>query len=184
MLGKRELVREITDAAMRGEIDFEQSLKQRVRLLEGVEENDLLKISENFIINDGAVELIDHVHSLGGIACAVSGGFASLLRPLASRLTLDAYVANHLEMLKGVLTGGLIPPIIDAEAKRTALLHWAHTFSIPLEKTVAIGDGANDLLMMEASGVSVGFVPKPIVAQSCDYVLETPDFRAVIDLLP
>ncbi|HEY7796242.1 MAG TPA: phosphoserine phosphatase SerB [Microbacteriaceae bacterium] len=184
VLGKRELVREITDAAMRGEIDFEQSLKQRVSLLEGVRESDLLEISEKFIVNDGAAELIDHVHSLGGKACAVSGGFASLLKPIASQLKLDAYLANHLEILKGVLTGGLIPPIIDAEAKRSALLNWAERFSIPMEKTVAIGDGANDLLMMEAAAVSIGFVPKPIVAKSCDHILETADFRPVIDLLP
>jgi phosphoserine phosphatase len=183
-LGKRQQVQEITDAAMRGEIDFEQSLRQRVSLLEGVEEADLLRISENFVINDGAAELIEHVHSLGGKACAVSGGFASLLKPIASELELDAYLANQLEMLKGVLTGGLIPPIIDAEAKRAALLEWAQRFSIPMEKTVAIGDGANDLLMMEAAALSIGFMPKPIVAKSCDYILETADFRPVIDLLP
>ena len=183
-MGKREIVAEITEASMRGEIDFEQSLRQRVELLKGVSKEELVKISESFSINSGAQELIDHVHSLGGRACAVSGGFASLLKPLASQLKLDAYKANTLELSEGVLTGGLVPPIIDAEAKRSALISWSEQFGIPISKTVAIGDGANDLKMMEAAAVSIGFMPKPIVAKSCDNILETADFRPAIGLLP
>ena len=183
-MGKREIVAEITEASMRGEIDFEQSLRQRVELLKGVSEEELVKISESFSINSGAQELIDHVHSIGGRACAVSGGFASLLKPLASQLKLDAYKANTLELSEGVLTGGLVPPIIDAEAKRSALISWSEQFGIPISKTVAIVDGANDLKMMEAAAVSIGFMPKPIVAKSCDHILETADFRPAIGLLP
>ncbi len=184
VLGKRTLIAQITDAAMRGEIDFEQSLRQRVKLLEGVSEEELLQISERFVINSGASELIEHIHSFGGKACAVSGGFRNLLQPIASKLLLDDYLANTLELNQGVLTGGLVPPIVDADAKQKALLDWSEKFDIPLEKTVAIGDGANDLKMMESAAVSIGFMPKPIVAQACDHILETPDFRPVIELLP
>lgn len=184
VLGKRTLIAQITDAAMRGEIDFEQSLRQRVKLLEGVSEEDLLQISERFVINSGASELIEHIHSIGGKACAVSGGFGNLLKPIASKLLLDDYLANTLELDQGVLTGGLVPPIVDANAKQKALLDWSEKYDIPIEKTVAIGDGANDLKMMESAAVSIGFMPKPIVSQACDHVLETPDFRPVIELLP
>lgn len=184
VLGKRGTVAEITSRAMRGEIDFEQSLRERVGLLEGVPEAELVEISQNFVVNKGAQELIEHVHSLGGKTCAVSGGFESLLAPLASKLELDAYLANTLELSDGLLTGRLVPPIIDAEAKRNALVRWATDFSIPIQKTVAIGDGANDLKMMDAAAVSVGFMPKQIVAEACDYVLAEPDFRPVIELLP
>lgn len=184
VLGKRTLIAQITDAAMRGEIDFEQSLRQRVKLLKGVSEKDLLQISERFVVNSGASELIEHIHSIGGKACAVSGGFRNLLEPIASKLFLDDYLANTLEFDQGVLTGGLMHPIIDANAKQKALLDWSDKYGISIEKTVAIGDGANDLKMMESAAVSIGFMPKPIVAQACDHVLETPDFRPVIQLLP
>jgi phosphoserine phosphatase len=78
----------------------------------------------------------------------------------------------------------LIPPLIDAGAKQEALIEWSKKFQIPLAKTVAIGDGANDLKMMEVAAVSIGFMPKPIVAEACDHILKTPDFRPVVDLLP
>ncbi len=184
VLGKRDLVAAITNRAMQGEIDFVESLNQRVQLLKGVKEEELIEISKTFHINEGASELIEHLHSIGGKACAVSGGFNSLLGPIAEKLGLDGYKANTLELQDGELTGGLIPPVIDADAKKFALMSWSEQFGIPLSKTVAIGDGANDLLMMEAAAVSVGFMPKPIVAKSCDYVLDRPDFRPVIDLLP
>ena len=184
VLGKRDLVASITDRAMRGEIDFVEALNQRVQLLEGVKEEELIGISKTFRINEGASELIEHVHSIGGKACAVSGGFRSLLHPIAEELGLDDYRANTLELESGKLTGRLIPPIIDAHAKKSALISWSKEFGISLSKTMAIGDGANDLLMMEAAAVSVGFMPKPIVAKSCDYVIDRPDFRAAIGLLP
>lgn len=169
---------------MRGEIDFVESLNQRVQLLRGVKEEELIEISKTFRINEGASELIEHVHSIGGKACAVSGGFSSLLHPIAEKLGLDGYRANTLELESGKLTGRLIPPIIDAHAKKSSLISWSKEFGISLSKTMAIGDGANDLLMMEAAAVSVGFMPKPIVAKSCDYVIDRPDFRAAIGLLP
>ena len=184
VLGKREQVARITDSAMRGEIDFEQSLRERVGLLRGVTEAQLVEISKEFRINKGAKELIEHVHTLGGRACAVSGGFNSLLVGIADALNLDDYLANTLELNSGKLTGGLLPPIIDAEAKQRALLNWSKKYQIPLNKTVAIGDGANDLLMLEQAQVSIGFMPKQVVAEAVQHVLKEPDFRPVIDLLP
>ncbi len=184
VLGKREQVARITDSAMRGEIDFEQSLRERVGLLRGVTEAQLVEISKEFRINTGAKELIEHVHTLGGRACAVSGGFSSLLVGIADALNLDDYLANTLELNSGKLTGGLLPPIIDAQAKQQALLNWSKKFQIPLNKTVAIGDGANDLLMLKQAQVSIGFMPKPVVAEAVQHVLAEPDFRPVIDLLP
>ena len=184
VLGKREQVARITDSAMRGEIDFEQSLRERVGLLRGVTEAQLVEISKEFRVNKGAKELIEHVHTLGGKACAVSGGFSSLLAGIANALNLDDYLANTLELDSGKLTGGLVPPIIDAEAKQRALLNWSKKYQIPLNKTVAIGDGANDLLMLEQAQVSIGFMPKQVVAEAVQHVLKEPDFRPVIDLLP
>ena len=184
VLGKREQVAQITESAMRGEIDFEQSLRERVKLLSGVTEAQLIEIARSFKVNKGAKELIDHVHSQGGKACAVSGGFSSLLAGVASSLNLDDYLANTLELEAGKLTGGLLPPIIDAESKRQALVDWSEKFQIPIEKTVAIGDGANDLLMLKQAQVGIGFMPKPIVAQAVSHVLTEPDFRPVIELLP
>ena len=184
VLGKREQVAKITEAAMRGEIDFEQSLRQRVKLLAGVTESQLIEISSDFRINPGAKQLIEHVHSLGGKACAVSGGFSSLLAGVSKTLNLDDYLANTLELESGKLTGNLLPPIIDAEAKKQALIDWSEKFQIPREKTVAIGDGANDLMMLEQAGVSIGFMPKPVVFEAVEHVLTEPDFRPVIDLLP
>ena len=184
VLGKKDEVAKITAASMRGEIDFEQSLIQRVKLLQGVSEENLLNIALDFQINHGAKELIQHIHDLGGRACAVSGGFGSLLKPLAKKLHLDDYIANTLELKDGKLTGGLVPPIVDAKAKRAALVQWSEEYGIPMSKTVAIGDGANDLEMMDAAAVSIGFMPKPIVAEACDHLLSEPDFTPVIELLP
>lgn len=184
VLGKREQVARITASAMRGEIDFELSLRQRVKLLAGVSEEHLIDISKKFKINSGAEQLIDHVHSLGGKACAVSGGFSSLLAVLAETLGLDDFLANTLELKSGKLTGGLVPPIIDAEAKKQALLNWSEKFQIPLTKTVAIGDGANDLLMLQQAQVGIGFMPRQVVAEAADFVLVEPDFRPVIGMLP
>lgn len=182
-VGKKAEVAAITEQAMNGEIDFVQSLVSRVATLKGLSEEQLVEIGASFEINPGASALIDRVHQLGGFATAVSGGFMQLLQPLQVKLQLDRVEANNLEIVDGRLTGKVLPPFVDAEAKKQALLRWSEEFNIAIENTIAIGDGANDLLMLEAAGLGVGFNPKQIVSARAQLVLPTSDFSPLIKLL-
>lgn len=182
-VGKKAEVTAITEQAMNGEIDFVQSLVSRVATLKGLSEEQLVEIGASFEINPGASALIDRVHQLGGFATAVSGGFMQLLQPLQVKLQLDRVEANNLEIVDGRLTGKVLPPFVDAEAKKQALLRWSEEFNIAIENTIAIGDGANDLLMLEAAGLGVGFNPKQIVSARAQLVLPTSDFSPLIKLL-
>lgn len=182
-VGKKAEVAAITEQAMNGEIDFVQSLVSRVATLKGLSEEKLAEIGASFEINPGASALIDRVHQLGGFATAVSGGFMQLLQPLQVKLQLDRVEANDLEIVDGRLTGKVLPPFVDAEAKKQALLRWSEEFNIAIENTIAIGDGANDLLMLEAAGLGVGFNPKQIVSARAQLVLPTSDFSPLIKLL-
>lgn len=181
-VGKKAEVAAVTESAMRGEIDFVESLIRRVAVLEGLSEDVLLEIGAGFEINPGALELITKVHQLGGYATAVSGGFIQLLKPIQTALGLDQVAANELEIIDGKLTGKVIPPYVDGVAKRDALLNWSKHYSIPITNTIAIGDGANDLLMMAEAGLSVGLNPKPIVAAQAQLVLPSSDFTPLLNL--
>lgn len=182
-VGTKAEVAAITERAMNGEIDFVESLVARVATLEGLELEKLTQIGASFSINPGASELIERVHELGGYATAVSGGFMQLLKPLQEALNLDAVEANNLEIVDGKLTGKVLPPYVDAEAKKRALLRWCKEFGVGLQNTIAIGDGANDIPMLEAAGLGVGFNPKKIVAARAQLVLPTSDFSPLIRLL-
>ncbi len=182
--GTREQVVEITERAMAGEIDFSQSLVERVALLKGVKESTLEAISNNLTPTKGAKELIQSIHASGGMVAAVSGGFIQLLNPLKSALNLDFVRANTLEIQNGELTGRVSGGIVDAQAKADILVELAAELGVPLSNTVAIGDGANDLKMMEIAGLSIAFCAKPIVTQTADVALSTRDLAQVISLLP
>lgn len=179
----RAHVEAVTERAMRGELDFAASLVERVRMLEGVPASVLDDVARSVTVTDGVAALIDAVHADGGIVCAVSGGFHEVLDPLAERLGLDRTLANRLEVSDGVLTGRTVGPIVDAAAKRDALHRWAGEHGVPVSATVAIGDGANDLLMLEDAGLGVAFCAKPIVRERVSAHVDVPDFREVLALM-
>lgn len=178
--GTRAEVAEVTERAMRGEIDFAESLRQRVATLAGLDESVLTKVQANVRLSLGARELISAVHRSGGRVGAVSGGFSQILTPLANSLNLDYSMANELEILDGKLSGRILGSIIDRAAKADYLLKWAKDFAVDANEVAAIGDGANDLDMFEAAGLSFAFNAKPAVREAADVVIDAPDLRLVI----
>lgn len=180
--GTRELVAEVTERAMRGELDFVQSLRERVATLAGTPESVFEETYRRVRPTPGIHELVAAVHGRGGTVAVVSGGFHEVLDPLAGDLDLDLWRANRLEVADGVLTGRVLGSIVDADAKAEALREWADAEGIPLTSTVAIGDGANDLKMMEVAALSVAFNAKPIVRERADVSIEF-DLGLVIPLL-
>lgn len=180
--GTRELVAEVTERAMRGELDFAESLRERVATLAGTPESVFEETYRRVRLTPGIKELIAEVHARGGKVGVVSGGFHEVLDPLAADLNLDFWRANRLEVVYGKLTGRLVGPIVDAQAKADALTEWAEMAQVDTDATVAIGDGANDLTMMERAALSVGFNAKPIVREHADVSIEH-DLQGAIPLL-
>jgi len=180
----REKVAEITERSMRGEIDFSTSLIERVATLRGLPESVLEQTAKSLTQTKGASELIQEIHARGGKAAAVSGGFIQLLNGLKRELNLDYAQANTLGVDNGELTGEVVGELVNREAKAKYLKLWAEENDIPLARTFAIGDGANDLGMMDIAGVSVAFCAKPIVRESADVVIDERDLGQVIELLP
>jgi len=176
-------VKTITEQAMSGELDFKQSLSKRVGLLEGLSEEIFQWLKPQIQLTPGVEELISAVHELGGKVGAVSGGFSQVLEPLADEIGLDYWMANSLEVRDGELTGSLVGPVIDAEAKATALKNWAAESGISLEQTIAIGDGANDIQMLQCAGYAVAFRPKPVLKQYADLVIEENSLISLIEKL-
>jgi phosphoserine phosphatase len=181
--GKRAEVAAVTERAMAGELDFAESLIERVKTLAGLPESVFANVQKRITITTGAKALIDAVHVAGGKVGAVSGGFNQLLTPLAEILELDFARANQLEVVDGFLTGKVVGSIVDRQAKADALIEWAAASDTPIENTVAVGDGANDLSMMAAAGLGVGFNCKPIVREHADFILEGNDLSLLADKL-
>lgn len=181
--GSRELVAEVTEQAMRGELDFAESLRARVATLAGLPDSVFAAVGALIRPTVGVHELIAGVHQAGGLFGVVSGGFHELLDPIGASFGLDSWRANRLEVENGVLTGKVSGPIIDAEAKATAVKEWADAAGIPLSRTIAVGDGANDLAMMNVAGLSVAFNAKPRVRAEADVAIDVPDLSQVLPLL-
>ncbi|MEY4494086.1 MAG: hypothetical protein RL570_201 [Actinomycetota bacterium] len=179
--GKREEVAAVTERAMAGELDFAQSLIERVATLEGLPDSVFADVQSRIKITQGAKETIQAIQAAGGKVGAVSGGFNQLLRPLAQILNLDYARANQLEVVDGLLTGKVIGKIIDRTAKAQALSEWSADSG--LIRTVAVGDGANDLEMLATAELGVAFNAKPIVREKADVVIEGLDLRALLELL-
>ncbi len=173
--GQREAVAEITHRAMSGEIDFTESLHQRVNTLSGLPDSIFSEVFKEISISQGAKQLINAIHENGGRVGAVSGGFTQVLSLLAEELTLDFTRANDLEVIDGRLTGRVLGAVVDRAEKRNALLSWANLAGFNIEQTVAVGDGSNDLDMMSAAGLSVAFNAKPIVRNHANLVLQSLD---------
>ena len=181
--GVLDQVTTITASAMRGELDFEQSLRARVALLKGLPESVIGEVQKEISLTDGAQELVATLHDRGHSVSLVSGGFLDIIEPMIKAMSINYYKANKLEIVAGVLTGGLIGPIIDRAAKGEALKEFASVGGVAMENTVAIGDGANDLDMMAAAGLSIAFNAKPIVIEAADLAINEPSLRSVISLI-
>lgn len=181
--GVQEKVKEITEAAMKGELDFSASLKARVALLQGLPESVLKDVQSEIALTPGARTLVKTLHQLGHSVAVVSGGFTSVIEPLVKELGIAHYRANTLEVKDGLLTGNVLEPIIDRAAKAEALRDFAKIEGVQLEQTVAIGDGANDLDMISIAGLGIAFNAKPAVKAAADSSVSAPYLDSVLYLL-
>jgi len=173
----------ITEQAMRGEIDFEKSLRDRVALLKGLPVSAISEVQEQILLTPGAKTLVSTLHTLGHTVAVVSGGFIDVIAPLLKELNIKFYKANTLGIENGVLTGEVIGPVIDRAAKAAALKEFAAAQSISMDQTIAIGDGANDLDMIAAAGLGIAFNAKPAVKAAADSSLSQPYLDSVLYLL-
>jgi len=181
--GVLEQVAAITASAMRGELDFEQSLRARVALLKGLPESAIAEVQMEISLTDGAQNLVETLHGKGHSVSLVSGGFIDIIEPMIKTMSIKYYKANKLEIVQGVLTGGLIGQVVDRAAKAEALREFAKASAVSIENTVAIGDGANDLDMMAAAGLSIAFNAKPIVVEAADLAINEPSLKSVLALI-
>jgi phosphoserine phosphatase len=173
----------ITFRAMNGELDFEESLRSRVATLKGLPESVFAAVGAQVVVTEGVTAMIAGIQSAGGRVGVVSGGFHEVIDPVASRLGLNYWRANRLEVADGRLTGDLTGPIIDAAAKASTLREWAEDFDVPLSQTVAVGDGANDLPMMAITGLAVGFDAKAPVRDEANVIMDRRDLSQLLPLL-
>ena len=182
--GSREQVAKITERAMRGELDFAASLHERVQTLAGVSAEVLTDVAKQLRPTRGAADLIKAIHERGGKAAAVSGGFIQLLEPLRAELQLDLVRANQLEIADGLLTGKVSGQIVAAEQKRESLIEWREELGLAAHQVIAVGDGANDLLMLAEAAIGVAFDAKPVVRAQADLVLNERNLALLVPLLP
>src|SRR5580704_9404159 len=181
--GCADEVAKITESAMRGELDFAASLRERAALLAGLDASVLDAVRASLRLTPGARTLIRTLKRLGYKCGIVSGGFTAVIEPLAASLGIDYVAANTLEVADGKLTGRVLEPIIDREGKTEALSRFARTAGVPLSQTVAVGDGANDLGMIAAAGLGIAFNAKPMVRDAADTALSVPYLDTVLYLL-
>lgn len=181
--GCEEQVREVTTAAMRGELDFTESLHARVALLAGLDESILDDVKASIRLTPGARTLCRTLKRLGYRIAVVSGGFSQVVEPLARELAIDFWLANELEIVDGTLTGRVCGDVVDGKAKAAALRRFAAQSGIPLAQTVAIGDGANDIDMIRLAGMGIAFNAKPALRQAADTTVNVPYLDAVLHLL-
>ncbi|UYP17662.1 phosphoserine phosphatase SerB [Rhodococcus sp. Z13] len=181
--GVEDKVREVTEAAMRGEIDFAQSLEQRVATLAGLPATVIDEVAERLELTPGARTTIRTLRRLGYRCGVVSGGFRQVIEPLAHELELDFVRANTLEIVDGTLTGRVVGDIVDRAAKARALREFADEAGVPVEQTVAVGDGANDIDMIGAAGLGIAFNAKPALREVADTALSYPYLDAVLFVL-
>jgi phosphoserine phosphatase len=177
--GKFEEVAAVTEAAMRGELDFTQSLHARVAVLAELPADVVDSVRQEVKLSEGAAELVAAFKAAGHVVAVVSGGFNQILQPIADELGLDYWQANELEIVDGVLTGKVLGAVVDRAAKEKYLREWAAAEGIALEHTVAVGDGANDLDMLGAAGIGVAFNAKPAVRAVADAAVNMPYLDAV-----
>lgn len=181
--GVEKEVADITARAMNGELDFEQSLRERVKMLAGLSEDAIEGVLNDIVLTPGASTLCRTLNRLGYQVALVSGGFIDVVKPLADRIGVTNVRANKLEIEDGKLTGGLTGPIIDRAAKAQALRDFAELYSIPLSRTIAIGDGANDLDMLDTAALGIAFNAKPYVRDAAHASVNTPYLDTILYVL-
>ena len=173
----------ITERAMRGELDFEAALRERVALLKGLPEDIFTRIAERIHFTPGAEELVDELHKRGYKVGLVSGGFHETVDRLAEQLGIDYVKANRMEIQQSLLTGQVLGEIVTKDTKLAMLKAWAAKNKLELNQTIAMGDGANDLPMIQAAGIGIAFMAKPIVREQAPYQIQECNLYRVIDFL-
>jgi phosphoserine phosphatase len=181
--GVQSEIAKITESAMRGELDFEASLRARVALLKGLPASVLVDVQSEITLTPGARTLVRTLKKLGHHIALVSGGFEPVIAPLATELGIDHMRANNLEIADGKLTGELVGPVIDRAGKATALRDFAAEHNVDLDQTIAIGDGANDLDMIAIAGMGIAFNAKPAVKAAADSSVSAPYLDSVLYLM-
>lgn len=181
--GKEDEIKKITESAMRGDLDFEASLRARVALLAGLPESVIDEVRGEVLLTPGARTLVSTLKKLGHSVAVVSGGFTAVIEPILKDLEIHHYRANTLEIVDGKLSGNVIGEVVDRAAKATALRDFAALEGVSLEQTIAIGDGANDLDMIAAAGLGIAFNAKPAVRAAADSSLTAPYLDSVLYLL-
>lgn len=182
-VGREEEISQITSQAMRGEIDFESSLRRRVSLLEGLSISVFDKVFKSIHLSPNAQKFISILQKNGILVGLVSGGFTPIVERLAKSLGIAYFSANQLEVKDGLLTGKLVGQIISPEVKKEILEKWREELKLPRERTVAIGDGANDLLMLKSAGLGVAFCAKEVLKQEIQHHVDKRDFFEVLPLI-
>lgn len=187
LLGKEaeceEVVALLTAQAIRGELDFEASLKSRVSLLKGLSINVFDKIYNELHLSKNAAKFIKVLQENQIEVGLVSGGFTTIVERLAKDLGISLYTANQLEIREDHLTGNLIGPIISREVKEATLVRWAEELEVPFDRTIAIGDGANDLKMLKSAGLGIAFCAKDIVKKEINLQVDDRDFWKVMEMI-
>lgn len=181
--GAEAAVAEVTEAAMRGELDFAESLHRRVATLAGLPASVLDDVAEQIELTPGARTTIRTLRRLGYYCGIVSGGFRQVIEPLAHELMMDFVAANELEIVDGKLTGRVVGDVVDRPGKAKALRDFAQQAGVPMEQTVAVGDGANDIDMLSAAGLGVAFNAKPALREVADASLSHPYLDTVLFIL-
>ena len=181
--GCEEEIAQLTSQAMRGELDFESSLRKRVSLLESLPVLVFEKVFDSIHLTPNAQEFISILQKNGILVGLVSGGFTPIVERLAKSLGITYFSANQLEVKDGLLTGKLVGHIISPEVKQATLEQWRKEFKLPKERTVAIGDGANDLLMLKSAGLGIAFCAKEVLKKEIPHHVDKRDFLEVLPLI-
>ena len=181
--GCEEEIAQLTSQAMRGELDFERSLRDRVSFLEGLPISAFDKVFNSIHLTPNAQEFISILQKNGILVGLVSGGFTPIVERLAKSLGITYFSANQLEVKDGLLTGKLVGQIISPEVKKETLEQWRKELKLSKERTVAIGDGANDLLMLKSAGLGIAFCAKEVLKQEIPNHVDKRDFLEVLPLI-
>ena len=181
--GREEEIAQLTSRTMRGELNFESSLRKRVSLLEGLPVSVFDKAFDSIHLSPNAQEFISILQKNGTLVGLVSGGFTPIVERLAKSLDIAYFSANQLEVKDGFLTGKLVGQIINPEVKKATLEKWTEELKLSKERTIAIGDGANDLLMLKSAGLGIAFCAKEVLKQEIPNHVDKRDFLEVLSLI-
>ena len=182
-VGREEEISQITSRAMRGELDFDSSLRKRVSFLEGLPVSVFEKVFNSIHLSPNAQKFISILQKNGILVGLVSGGFTPIVERLAKFLSISYFSANQLEVKDGLLTGTLVGQIISPQVKKETLEKWREKLKLPKERTIAIGDGANDLLMLKSAGLGIAFCAKEVLKKEIPHHVDKRDFLEVLPLI-